>query len=153
MTTRPSLSVPTGGALPDAWRAEAASRLNPGEEILAWLETDLDGQLRFSRGLVAVTDRRLLAKAPDQAWQEWAYGRGLVLRHHDHAGVGSLELHDESGRQACWRYTLGQNLAALRLVGRFESQLESRLTGQPVAPPEEALCPTCNSPLEADQEE
>jgi ABC-type multidrug transport system, ATPase and permease components len=153
MTTRPSLSVPTGGALPDAWRAEAESRLNPGEEILAWLETDLDGQLRFSRGLVAVTDRRLLAKAPDQAWQEWAYGRGLVLRHHDHAGVGSLELHDESGRQACWRYTLGQNLAALRLVGRFESQLESRLTGQPVAPPEEALCPTCNTPLEADQEE
>lgn len=140
-------------SLPDAWRTDLAPQLSAGEEVLAWLETDLDARLHFSRGLVAVTDRRLLAKAPGGEWQVWPYREGLVLRHQDHAGVGSLELHDGTQRLALWRYTLGQNLAALRVINQFEIRLESHLTGQTPVEEAEAVCPTCKTPLEADQEE
>ncbi len=144
-----SFSVSTGNNLPDAWRAAIKPQLADGEEILAWLEVDLDARLHFARGLVVATDRRLLAKgSAEAAWQDWAYRPGLALRRHDHAGVGSLELHDDTGRLACWRYTLGHNGAALRLVERFER----RLAGQPGDSPD-AVCPHCKSPLAAGQEE
>jgi ATP-binding cassette subfamily B protein len=101
-----------------------------------------------------VTDRRLLSRAQGEpAWREWAYRPGLALLHHDHAGVGSLELHDDTARLACWRYTLGQNVAALRLIDHFEQQRDSRLSGRPVAQETGTVCPQCKAPLEPDQEE
>jgi ATP-binding cassette subfamily B protein len=141
-------------ALPQPWRDELARQLASGETLLGWLEVDLDKQLRFSPGLMAVTDRRLLAKTgADAAWQAWDYRPGLALHHHDHAGVGTLELHDATCRLAAWRYTLGQNVAALRLIDAFEQQLESRLSGQPAVKETGAACPQCKAPLEPDQEE
>ena len=141
-------------ALPQPWRDELTRQLASGETLLGWLEVDLDKQLRFSPGLVAVTDRRLLAKTgADAAWQAWDYRPGLALHHHDHAGVGTLELHDATCRLAAWRYTLGQNVAALRLIDAFEQQLESRLSGQPAVKETDAACPQCKAPLEPDQEE
>jgi len=59
-------------AIPDAWyklpselRDAAESQLQPGESMLAWLEFDLDRQLHFSRGLVILTDQRLLSVSQD----------------------------------------------------------------------------------------
>jgi ATP-binding cassette subfamily B protein len=144
----------TGSSLPETWRTEAARQLAEGEKILAWLEVDLDARLHFARGLVAVTDRRLLAKGSGEtAWQEWGYRKGLALLRHDHAGVGTLELHDEASRLACWRYTLAHNTAAMRLLDLFEQQLESRLSGRPGSRENEAVCPNCKAPLEPGQEE
>lgn len=61
----------------------------------AWLEIDLDARLQFASGLVLVTNRRLLARAPGtRQWQEWPLRAGLALNHHDHAGVSALELVD-----------------------------------------------------------
>ncbi|MEN6586592.1 MAG: ABC transporter transmembrane domain-containing protein [Sulfuricella sp.] len=140
--------------MPDAWRAEALAQLADGEEILAWLEVDLDTHLHFTRGLVAATQRRLLAKeSADTAWQDWTYRKGLALLRHDHAGVGSLELHDEASRLACWRYTLTHNTAAIRLLDQFEEQLESHVSGRPSSRKNEAVCPNCKTPLQPDQEE
>lgn len=86
-------------SLPERWQTEIAARLAAGETVLAWLELDLDAQLQFNRSLVLATDRRLLASPPaGQAWQEWAYRPDLQLKHHDHAGVGTLELCDGAGR-------------------------------------------------------
>ena len=46
-------------------------------------------------------------------WRDWKYRQGLRLRHHDHAGVGSLELlRRPRSRLACWRYTLEGHAAA-----------------------------------------
>ena len=40
----------------------------------------------------------LLSRSGNQAtWQHWDYRADLVLRHHDHAGVGHLDLLDASG--------------------------------------------------------
>ncbi|HUX65072.1 MAG TPA: ABC transporter ATP-binding protein [Sulfuricella sp.] len=148
------LSVPTGKSLPDTWRAEVESQLANEEEILAWLEIDLDVRLHFTLGLVVVTNRRLLAKGLEEtAWRDWTYRKGLVLQRHDHAGVGSLELHDDEARLACWRYTLGHNSVALRLVEHFEQQLAGFLAGHPVSLPAEAVCPSCKAPLMPGQEE
>ena len=137
----------------EPWRAEVAARLIAGETLEAGLEVDLDPDLHYADGLLAVTDRRLMALSPGQTeWQEWPYRPGLQLVHHDHAGVGSLELHDETARLGGWRYTIGRDPAALRLVDAFERQLESHLTGRPVERPEEDVCPKCGAPLEGEEE-
>jgi ATP-binding cassette subfamily B protein len=154
MTTLPIAHASATVSAPGAWQADVASLLAPGEEVLAWVEADLDAELRFSAGLVAVTDRRLLAKARrDATWQEWPYRHGLTLQSHDHGGVGSLELRDEQARLACWRYTLAQEIAVHRLVDQFGRQSQSRLTGEAVLSETESICPQCKAPLEPGQEE
>ena len=82
-----------------------------------------------------------------------AYQPGLVLRHHDHAGVGHLELVDPHGLLAGWRFTLGQNLHAIRVADAFAEQVKSVETGLPVLAPEQHTCPSCKAPLAPDQEE
>ena len=123
MTSENSQAVAT--VLPsEPWRAGAIARLAAGETLEAGLEVDLDPELRYAGGLLAVTDRRLMALSPGQTeWQEWPYRPGLQLVHHDHAGVGSLELHDETARLGVWRYTIAHDPAALRLVDAFGRQL------------------------------
>ena len=154
MNTEPQAAPPAENALPESWRHDLDTRLAAGENVLAWLAADLDAKLNFTRGLVVVTDRRLLSRAPDSGdWSEWAYREGLGCHLHDHAGVGTLELTDASGRLACWRYTLGENISALRVLDQFERQLESHLTGRPPATDAESVCPICRAPLAPDQDE
>mgnify|MGYP002720306347 FL=1 len=54
---------------------------------------------------------------------------------------------------ATWRFTLGQNLHAIRLLDQFQAQLESTVSGRPLAQALTQVCPSCKAPLEADQEE
>ncbi|MGZ9046051.1 MAG: cyanophycin metabolism-associated ABC transporter [Telluria sp.] len=140
--------------IPGPWQAEIAKKLLSGENVLSALEVDLDERLRFDGGLVVVTNHRLLARAPgEKTWKEWGYRQGLSLLHHDHAGVGHLELVDQQGRLAAWRFTLGQNLQAIRVLDSFREQLDSHLTGQPVKVAEQNVCPSCKAPLAPDEEE
>nr|WP_230409610.1 ABC transporter ATP-binding protein [Undibacterium fentianense] len=118
------------------------------------VETDLDAKLRFQAGLIVVTNRRLLSKSPDCAeWTSWAFSDGLQLRHHDHAGVGHLELSDANHLLAHWRFTLGQNLLMIRLMDAFREQQHEFLTGRPVERIEQNVCPSCKAVLEPDQDE
>ena len=90
------------------------SQLRVAENVLATVPVDLDGELRFASGLLALTDRRLLARDPGGAWAEWPVAApGLDLQLADHAGIGTLDLLDARGRLARWRYTLTQQPAAL----------------------------------------
>ncbi len=133
---------------------EAAPLLADGEGIQAGLSIDLDADLRFAGGWLVVTNRRFLAKSADaDGLREWAYRPGLQLDHHDHAGVGSLDLHDESTRLDGWRFTIGHNPAALRLAEAFEQHRDSCLSGRPVALADEDVCPKCGAPLETGDEE
>ena len=110
--------------------------------------------MHFTKGMIVVTERRLLARAPGETlWRDWSYRPGLALKHHDHAGVGHLELQDEQGRLAVWRFTLGQNLLALRLVDQFRERLDSHVSGAPAPQAEQNICPSCKAPLAPDQEE
>ncbi|MBV2193556.1 MAG: ABC transporter, partial [Azonexus sp.] len=140
--------------IPARWAADIDSRLGDGEQVQAWLETDLDQDLKFANGLVVVTNRRLLAQAAGQtAWLEWSLAAGLKLNHHDQAGVGALELIDDHGRLATWRYTLARNLAALRVITEFDLHRDSLVSGQPVERPGEDVCPKCKAPLPPGEDE
>ncbi|MBS0316350.1 MAG: ABC transporter, partial [Proteobacteria bacterium] len=144
------------GSAQEALRA----RLVADENVLATLAVDLDRRLRFSTGLLAVTNRRLWAFEPDPAapgdgrWQHWDLTADLGVRHFDHAGVGTIELFGAHARLAVWRFTLAANVQALRLIQQFEQQL-ALLQGQGVVATEDepALCPQCQSPLPPDSDE
>ncbi|XHS79844.1 ABC transporter ATP-binding protein [Burkholderiaceae bacterium UC74_6] len=131
------------------WPALQA-RLLPGENVTAPLEVDLDASLRFARGLLVLTDQRLLAFEPSTgAWSEWPLRNDLQMRISDHAGVGLLELVDAQGRLATWRFTLALTLQAQRWQEAFEKRNE---------PPRESAedvsyCPSCKAPLPPDSEE
>ncbi|WP_090906086.1 ABC transporter ATP-binding protein [Nitrosospira sp. Nsp13] len=133
--------------LPSAWAAQVESQLFAEEKVLAWLETDLDTQLHFSSGLVIVTNRALLASPgaaqEGAAWRRWVFQPGLRLIHHDYSGVGSLELVDADLRLACWRYTLGGDIAVAHLIEHFTEQLDYQLTGEPPQPSVDIVCPRC----------
>jgi len=145
---------PSASVLPAIWSERLATQLAVGEKVLAWLEIDLDGELRFARGLVVVSSERLLASpAGEEGWRSWSYRPGLLLSRRDHSGVGTLELCDAAGQIAHWRYTLGGDIAAGRLVDRFLRQLGFRVTGELPPPASVALCPKCETPLLAGQEE
>ncbi len=147
----PAGSLPSG--LPAPWSTEAGSLIAADETVIGWLETDLDPRLQFKPGLVLLTDRRLLARSPDDdGWRDWSYRAGLSLQHYDHAGVGTLELHDGQIRLAAWRYTLGRNGVALRLIEQFSGQIERHLAGALFdVHGAAATCPKCKTELEAGQ--
>lgn len=149
MTMPPALPDLPGTAVPDRWRVEVDARLVAGERVLAWLALDLDARLRFAEGLVVVTDRRLLARAPaDAAWHDWPMAPGQELEVRDHAGVVHVELFDGAARCAVWHCTLGYNAAAQRLLQRFR---RSRRTpggaDVHVGPEPAAACPACGGEL------
>nr|WP_239027298.1 ABC transporter ATP-binding protein [Ramlibacter algicola] len=87
--------------------------------------------MHFNTGALVLTEKRLLA-CVDGQWADWQLADGMVLRHGDHAGIGTLELLDRTRRVALWRFTLAQQRAVLAFVARFE-RLQS---GEPA--PEEA---------------
>lgn len=108
---------------------EAASdalknRLAVAENVLVILSVDLDDQLRFASGLVALTDQRLIALEPGGQWREWPLtDAALELRLSDHSGVGTLDLTGPAGRLGRWRYTLAGQAAALRLLKLFGQRM------------------------------
>ncbi|HMW18127.1 MAG TPA: ABC transporter ATP-binding protein [Accumulibacter sp.] len=157
MTVAPAAlphSVSPPSPLPASWQHRLQPQLADDETLLAWLEIDLDARLHFVGGLVALTSERLLATVgAGEDWQSWPFRPGLTLSRHDHSGVGTLELVDEQQRLGTWRYTLGADIAAGRLIDRFQRQLTWRLTGQEPPPSALPLCPVCESPLIAGQEE
>ncbi len=139
--------------VPDTWISAVTSQLILGENVAASVMVDLDPRLHFSEGLIVVTDQRILAcAAGENTWHAWPYTADLRLKHHDHAGVGQLELANTEGRLATWRFTLAQNLRALRLMDEFALQLNSAVTGQPVLREEQDVCPSCKAPLDVDQD-
>ena len=146
--------------------AGLASQLATQENVLCTLLVDLDHALQFAPGALVLTDRRLLSRSAAGAWSSLFLQNAanqpvqqLDLRHFDHAGVGTLELHDAPGepsrRLASWRFTLSANVQALRLVRLFAQQQAQRQAGASGPNPllrgsqgePLALCPDCAAPL------
>ena len=118
--------------LSPALAAASIAPLESGENALASLDVDLDEADRFGTGRLVLTERRLLALDPGSStWRGWPLAEGLTLQHTDHGGIGQLSLHDTRGRLAAWRYTLGADPAALKLLGLFERQRQRLLHGAP----------------------
>lgn len=154
MTTSIAAITNSSLGLPEAWKQELSLQLVQDEMVISAVETDLDSKLHFKRGLIVLTNQRVISKSSEQTeWQSWGYGQGLQMRHHDHAGVGHLELLNQANLLAHWRFTLGQNLLVIRLMDAFNDQLHEHLTGKPVEKAEQNICPSCKAILEPDQEE
>ena len=129
----------------DPHKANADVPLAPGENVLNRLEVDLDARLCFHASALVLTDQRLMSRSDSQVapsagnstqttdWQAWPLSAGLSLRHHDHAGVGTLELHDATRRLATWRFTLTVHAQVMRLVEQFERRLQTLDTGVTLA--------------------
>jgi len=154
MTIEPSVVRQAPGDMSAAGRAAVQQHLHSGENVLAALEVDLDARLHFVKAWLIVTNERILSRADATSeWQAWPCAPGLVLQHFDHAGVGHLELLDGSGLLQSWRFTLGQNLHAIRLVDQFQAHLESLVSGKPLALALNNVCPSCKAPLDPDLDE
>lgn len=119
------------------WQAELQEQLGPEAKLLAVLELDLDERLHFRPGLLALSETRLLARDGYGQWKSWPLSNELKLILHDHAGVGRLELHDARALQACWRFTLGRNPDAIKLMQAFQRLREGRPAAQAVTVREE----------------
>ncbi len=114
----------------------------------------MDAGGRFGQGQLAVTNLALWAREPGgDTWQTWPIDSGLALRHADHGGVGSLALQGAAGRLARWRFTLGLNVQALRLVAAFDAVQAERASGQTDPASDDGLCPSCRAPLPPDSDE
>ena len=129
------------------------------ENVLAALKVDLSPDLQFRNGLLALTNHRFIFRNAEGGEASWVIVPGMSLRLFDHGGVGTLELHDASQRLVLWRFTLGMHPQALVLMQKFE-KLERKLGAaqagdlMPAEPEEEeAVCPTCHTPLPPDSEE
>lgn len=130
--------------------------LAPQENVLAQAVVDLDRQLRFGRGALVLTNQRLLAcEGPGAPWQSWPLDAGLQLRMHDHAGVGTLQLHDAHQRLAWWRFTLAQQPQMLRLMLRANALCTARAqgAGSDWVAEEAPACAECGEPLPPDSKE
>ena len=143
--------------VPIGWRSEVQQQLLSGENVLACLEVDLDERLYFARGLLIVTDRRLLAcpaeaqggsSAPARVWQIWDLVAGMRIQHQDHAGVGTLALNLPQQRVSHWRFTLSRNVAAMRLQEIVNQRCEQIEQGEGVPPQRALRCPNCKRPLD-----
>jgi ATP-binding cassette subfamily B protein len=126
-----------------------------GETPTAWLETDLDEQLKFSPGLVLLTDRRLISfpvngtRASSEAdVLSWPLSQPLLLENHEQAGLGRLELRGENAQLARWHYTAAHSAAAHRLVRRFHAL--RREPGAESTESKTTVCPSCGAVLDAD---
>ena len=140
--------------LPTTWQVQVDAYLLDSEEIIAWLEINLDANLHFKKSLLIATNQRLVSLSSSQVIEaEYPYSAGLELQHHDHAGVGNLELFNTNIRIAHWHYTLAYDSAAARFIKQFKQQLNSFISGEPISSEVIEFCPNCRAPLAADQEE
>src|SRR5436190_2215018 len=95
-------------SLPPLLEKALNARLEPGESVLAWLETDLDQTLRYGQQFVVLTDRRLLAFTHADGkvlTNDWRLGRDTVLKVSENGPVGTLEIVNTAGQLGHWRYT------------------------------------------------
>ncbi len=154
MKTQTPLPLATRNKLPDTWHIQANSQLGENEEIRAWIEIDLDSNLRFAKSLLLITNKQLinLNHQRDQC-STFPYCDGLTLERNDHGGIGRIELFNKNVRLACWFYTLMHNVQATRFVNKFEQQLTAFLSGTDITEDTHEHCPDCLTPLAEDQDE
>lgn len=132
--------------IPARWESAVAAALSPGEAVLAILEVDLSANLLFANGLVAITERRVLAfhEEPGESPQQWPLGEVASFRVREHFGVGSLDLLSKAELLARWRFTSRQFVSASRFAKRATAILEGR-----TETPRElvTVCPSCGNTL------
>jgi ATP-binding cassette subfamily B protein len=148
----PQLSE-NGKQLPPLLRDNLQSQLEFGEKLHAWLEVDLDSQMRYAQQFVVLTDRRVLSLDRDGLSGSWPLDptRGLRLR--EHGATGLLELVGAEGLIHAWRFTAARNVTARRFIDRWEESQRPTPAQEDATPHNGngATCPICGEPLASDR--
>lgn len=132
-----------------ALRQPIASRLLPGETVIACMISDIDNQRLYRPTLLALTNRRVLSHAVTTGVQEWLLTDIDRIKTKDRAGLGTLELLGAERRLAVWHYTIAQGPSALVMGDRFDElkagQPSARKTDDEDAPEAEEHAPPPNT--------
>jgi len=110
------------------------AELRPGERVVAVLRPDLDEQLAFREGLLALTDQRLVAfdVGPGLAPRSWPLRDVRRVTAYDRGGVGRLEALGENALLGRWYYTVGRARDAIALADGFRDVLAGAQAEAPV---------------------
>ena len=145
-----SSTANTPAAIPANFQRELEGQLRPNEEVIVWLEPNLDAKLRFGSGIVVLTNLGVIARQPTphgepfSAWLRWELVDIREIKKLDRAGLGILELLGEKKILDAWRFTAGHNSSAallttkLRLLKAGKSE-EMELSA--------SICPSCGGSM------
>jgi ATP-binding cassette subfamily B protein len=149
-------------SLPASWSSIVSAKILPTENVLGWMQVDLDAQLCFNPGILICTEGRLLSVEKDAKGelqtQIWDFKPGLKVNYFDYAGVGNLELLDSDSKLVAWRFTLKYQQDASHITELVNLLCQS-LALDPQASPgqdsegerlsQENRCPQCKALLDA----
>ena len=127
--------------------------LGSDEVVLATLEVDLDTSLQYAASTLLLTSERMISDSDGGRWTSWPLHPDLSLQHTDHAGIGTLSLHDENQCLSSWRFTLSRDVAAVRLLQQFERVQAWRSEDGEANEEHAPLCPSCQALLPEDSEQ
>ncbi|HWZ90253.1 MAG TPA: DUF1854 domain-containing protein, partial [Polyangiaceae bacterium] len=96
--------------------------LLPGERVLASFRPDLDEQLRFSAGLVVLSEARLHVSNGTGRFHKVELSPSVSLRKREHAGLSELSFYDAGQRLLQIHYTLAVAPAAHDFELAFEAR-------------------------------
>ncbi len=97
------------------------SMLGDGEFVLATFSPNLNQELCFERGTVALTSRRIVHRRGNGTENSTDVVETMQLHSSELAGVQKLELHESGICKAVWYSTLSQAPAIHNFVEAFES--------------------------------
>ena len=147
--------LPFAPAMPSDWQSILEAPTSPmrsQEAVLAWVELDLDAELRFEKSLLWLTEQGLFW-TDGNLFESWPLGQGEHLVHGDHAGVGRLSLETEENLLRIWYFTLAVNPQVLRLQSSFRQLTRGGQQAQGEASEyDKQVCPVCLSPKPANSD-
>jgi ATP-binding cassette subfamily B protein len=118
----------------------AEKHLGPGERVIARLETDLDANLHFQRGLLVLTDRRLVhteaAVHGEMRFLAWSLAEIDEMELEEMGATASIHLIQGGIQTHAWRIMTGRVREADVFLARFKDQhriARSDLKVDPVA--------------------
>ncbi len=149
-------------SLPASWSSIVSAKILPTENVLGWMQVDLDAQLCFNPGILICTEGRLISiqKRAHGEFQTqlWDLRPELKVNYFDYAGVGNLELLDSDSKLVAWRFTLKYQQNASQITELVNLLCQS-LALDPQAPisqdseserlSQENRCPQCKALLDA----
>lgn len=150
--------MPNSANIPESLRAVLArygTACNEGlldsiattEKLEAWFEPNLNDRLLFESTIVVLSTQALYAwDKPSSKWKRWELSPGVSIRKVDRAGLGVLELVDDQGLIAHWRYTAAQLNGAASVVTEFQ-KIRSGEDDSGAA----SICPSCGGPMQDGQ--
>ncbi len=147
--------LPFAPILPNYWQIALGAMEAPVPDLeaaLAWVELDLDAELRFEKSLLLLTEKALVWTDGVQL-ENWPLSQGERLVHGDHAGVGQLKFELAERLLRVWHFTLAVNPQVLRLQSNFRQLTRFHQEDQQeLSQYDKQVCPVCLSPKPANSD-